>query len=429
MKRVFFLLFFLLAISAHAQTFSGTLSIMQGLTDDTTAQFAVIVPKTAKYTVQAVRDGSDEKIQPVWAKLSSVSFSDDAVLKIGFSGLHLNESYKLQVLDSKGKIIDSRKFKSLDINKPNPRIVYASCMADYLQNTDLWQALVNEKPDLVIFAGDNVYADKFDVLKLKRIPADEEHMWGRYVSTRKSLVFFKSSELRPVLATWDDHDTGFDNANKTSPYMKQALAIFKAFYAQEEGLSAHFEKGPGVSSFFRAFGQNFLLLDDRSERDPENAQKKGSMFGKSQEQWVAERIVNAAGPIVMINGSQFFGSLAVESVFYDYPESFFALSYALRQSKQPVIFVSGDIHFSEIAQIEKDFFGFPTVEITSSSMHSVVYPGIDIKISNDRRIMSTTKYNFIAVKTRAMNGRLVGVAESIGKGQTRYFSHGFNVGF
>ena len=102
---------------------------------------------------------------------------------------------------------DSRKFQPTAIafgacaheNKPQP----------------IWDAIVNTKPDLFIFAGDNIYADTEDM----------EVMKAKYAKLAAKPGYKSLLETCPVLATWDDHDFGVNDGGKHYS-MKRNLLSF-----------------------------------------------------------------------------------------------------------------------------------------------------------------------------------------------------------
>ena len=62
----------------------------------------------------------------------------------------------------------------------------------------------------------------------------------------------------------------------------------------------------------------------------------------------------------------------------------------------PFVLVSGDIHYSELMEIETEIFGYKTYEITSSSIHSFTFLQHHNFKKNPRRIKkcATSKHNF-----------------------------------
>src|SRR5260221_8258093 len=88
---------------------------------------------------------------------------------------------------------------------PLSRIAFGSC-ADQAKPQPIWEAILAYRPDLFIFAGDNVYGDfnSADATNLRRAYAVAEDIAG-YARLRDSVSH---------LAIWDDHDYGVDDGGR-----------------------------------------------------------------------------------------------------------------------------------------------------------------------------------------------------------------------
>jgi hypothetical protein len=141
-----------------------------------------------------------------------------------------------------------------------------------------------------------------------------------------------------------------------------------------------------------------------------------------QEDWLMKSLAEAATPTWLLNGSQFFGKYLEKDSFEGrHPYQFKRVLEKLRSIEAPVVFGSGDVHFSEVMRIEKPALGYETFEITSSSMHSLTAPWVNIRKTNPRRIATTWHYNYVVVQARAQAGRLDFRALSLGKNLNVYF--------
>ena len=74
-------------------------------------------------------------------------------------------------------------------------IAFGSCNRQNTENI-LWKEIIKNKPNLWIWGGDNIYADRHDMNKLKNDYTTLKNQKG-YVSLTNNI---------PVMATWDDHD-------------------------------------------------------------------------------------------------------------------------------------------------------------------------------------------------------------------------------
>jgi hypothetical protein len=106
-----------------------------------------------------------------------------------------------------------------------------------------------------------------------------------------------------------------------------------------------------------------------------------------------------------MNGSQFFPSVIwKESVSRDHAEQLKKLSQELRAIGKQVTFASGDVHYSEISEIDFDVLGYDAVEVTSSSIHSKPIPGAPWIVPNPMRVRATGDRNYVLVTSSAVSG-------------------------
>lgn len=400
-------------------------SILQGYTDDQSAEFSITHECCENLRIEVVDKETGGRHYPSWLKIEDRPFSDWAVQKVQFQGLRLGREYKLQVLTRGDLVLDERSFGLLDVNKPNARFAICSCMDDSLHRKSVWDSLREQKPDMAFFIGDSVYADKISWLEKR--PADPKQLWERYMEMRSRIEFYKADRLIPVVAVWDDHDYGANNQDRRYPFKTDAKEAFETFFAQS-GESCQLEKGPGVSSSFSAFGQRFYLLDGRYFRSaPEDRDE--TFIGVEAEEWLFTQLAQYNVPSWLMLGNQWFGGYRKkESYEYDQPQSFAVFLQRLKGLRAPVVFVSGDVHYSEIMEIEPELLGYPTLEITSSSMHSMTAPGWHRVMYNPRRLMATSHHNFVVVESHVdSQGKLNGRATSFGSRGRQYFSHRFIV--
>lgn len=392
-------------------------SILQGMTDETSSQFSIVLPKAQVFKVEVVRaDGVSSPLQTE-SEFVGREFSPEAVLKLRVFGLELGAEYVLRILDETGSARDERVFQALNLSKTDVNIAFISCQLDLLHRDDIWSQLQKRQPDVAMFVGDNVYADRTSFINKR--PADEKQLWERYVLTRQRVAFYFQKRLVPVLATWDDHDYGADNAGKNYPHQRASRLTFDTFFAQ--GPRPALVAGPGISRKFSAFGADFYFLDGRTFRD--EGQAPGALiFGEEQERWLFSTI--AARPTWLVNGSLFFGAYySGESFEGRYAQNFDSFLKRLSATPGTCCFVSGDVHFSEVMDIEAKILGYPTVEVVSSSMHSYTFPGHEGRFTNPRRRTTASSHNFVMFagrcQGRAIDGELISQAAAREEFRTR----------
>ena len=344
--------------------------LLQSVTSDSQARFVAVVPRDESPLYYLRRAASVSRLVSERFQHTNAKFSTDQIEALE---LKPGETYELLVLGSDGRLWDRRSFRALDVAGHRARVAVISCMDDHLREPMLkmWPQVMAQKPDAIWMIGDNVYADHLEKGWGETNP---DILWDRYVETRQDLPVFKANPLIPVFATWDDHDFGRNDSDRTYPYKDQSAEVFFAFFAQKKPAPG-FERGPGVASWWTGFGLEVALLDDRTFRSPDRLEVPDQThFGPDQERWLEQHLESAKKPVLLVDGDQFFGGYhRFESYEGSHPTSFKRALEQWRKAKVPLLFVSGDRHLSEILNVDSESLGFPTFEITSSAIHATVF--------------------------------------------------------
>ena len=192
-------------------------SVLQGSTTSDATLIRVIYPK--KLQVEYTVTNSDKKTFKVTrVKSFSKKHSVFKVEHIKVTGLSLSETYTLKITSDNKRWNDVRTFKALDTKKNNLKILVASCMSDSFNEigNDIWPKAFSKKPDVTFLIGDNLYAETYAGKYLgKDYPAAPAHLWNRHVDHAMTLKLNRMDHLTPTYATWDDHDYGKNDGNKT----------------------------------------------------------------------------------------------------------------------------------------------------------------------------------------------------------------------
>lgn len=374
-------------------------SILQGATDDTRTQFSIVHEGSLDIEF-LVTDSAGNQWHPDDIRRISSPPHPKVISKVFFSNLNPQDTYYLHLMDRQSQTrLDLREFQTLDLNKPSLRFAFCSCMNEAHHAPAIWNNMVRNRPDVLFFIGDSVYADT----GAGEGGATPSHLWKRFCEARMTLEIYYSQRLVPIFATWDDHDFGRNDANSENyRYVRESQTNFLNFFAQDPSHCQILERGPGVSSALRLRNQLFILFDDRSFRLASGSKDRYAHWGAEQEGWALERVRRHDGPTWLINGSQFFPSMPFkESLSQDHPVQLAGLRKELRECASRVVFVSGDVHYSEISRLERELLGYETLELTSSSIHSTTLPGVPTLVPNGRRMASTGKRNYLMVEARA----------------------------
>ena len=146
--------------------------------------------------------------------LNIISQSSNKVINKYRSDVQFQQSIIKGMKNSMGNL--NRNFIS---NKSTFSIAFGSCSS---QESDLpiFNNIVKHQPDLFIFLGDNIYGDtkNMDTLKKKY----------NLLGNKKSFINLKNKV--PILATWDDHDYGWNDIGKSYEYKEESKEIFLQFF-------------------------------------------------------------------------------------------------------------------------------------------------------------------------------------------------------
>ncbi|KRG70425.1 alkaline phosphatase D family protein [Pseudoxanthomonas dokdonensis] len=170
------------------------------------------------------------------------------------------------------------------------RVAFGSCCRiQFDPEQRIWNAVRALEPDMFLWLGDNIYAD-----------SDQEgalvDLYGRGRTVERLEPLLRAT---PQLATWDDHDFGYNDSDGRSPYKADALRIFKQFWANP-GYGE--SDNPGVYFKQHYGGVDFFVLDGRYHRDPtdkvDDANK--TMLGARQKAWLKRELKASRTPFKVL---------------------------------------------------------------------------------------------------------------------------------
>lgn len=392
------------------------LAILQGLTNESATQISVVTSNTDSARIHFLDVSTTKPLTEVTERQHSIPDSKIVVRQFLLTKLNPKSTYRLTVLDHEGRELDTRQFRTLDLKRNNLKFAAASCISDqHLEHqSELWSALREAKPDFLLLLGDNNYAAVIN--RVNKSPLTLPMLWRRYAESALQIDLYHFKELIPTLAIWDDFDYGMKDGGLNHPYGREAKKAFEAYFAQNSTADhPEYSKGPGIAAAWRAFGFEFLLLDNRSFRT------ETTHFGRDQEQWILNYLAQSRLPTWLISGDQWFGGYhRFESYEGNHKESFKEFLSNIKSSKAHVLFLSGDRHLSEVMKIEPELLGYETYEFTSSPMHAKTYPSNWETIPNRRHWMGIAQelnFNLFEVHMADAKKRLRKMkVRAIGKG-------------
>jgi alkaline phosphatase D len=288
-----------------------------------------------------------------------------SVSHILIDGLNTIDFTRIEFTDIKGKALGHRLMRGLDLQSTDLRLAIGTCSHVKKASSDMpiWDRVQNSNAQAFIYAGDLVYANSAFDTALGR-PAKPKEALEKYIASFALIPFYRQEKLIPTYCIWDDHDYGWNNGGITHPHKAEMTEMFRLFFPIH-GETKTINQGPGLSFCWSAFGMDFFFLDDRSFY-----QKGHDQWGREQWQWFEQRYLSSSRPCWIINGTTFLAYWSLSESVEKSPLSLNQLRDLFRRHLRPTLLVSGDVHYSQLQEIDASQFGRKIYELTSSCLHS-----------------------------------------------------------
>eukprot|EP00397_Hematodinium_sp_SG-2012_P047950 GEMP01054739.1.p1 GENE.GEMP01054739.1~~GEMP01054739.1.p1 ORF type:complete len:405 (+),score=57.30 GEMP01054739.1:87-1217(+) len=255
---------------------------------------------------------------------------------------------------------------------PSVKMCFASCarVTNPQESQPWWELIVNQQPAAFTWLGDAVYADKWSLERFttgNKLIHEPEYV-KHYNAQKEHPDYKRLRDTTPIFGTWDDHDFGTNDGDKTWPHKKAAHKAFLDFLDVPQDSPRR--KLNGVYSSERIpYGDShilLLLLDVRYNKDPWSARPHGDFLGEDQWAWLEKEVTNSDAPLILLgSGIQVvwndWGHLGAEH-WNRFPEAKHRLLNLL--SGRRVVFLSGDVHMFEVRYIES----WHALEVTTSGL-------------------------------------------------------------
>jgi len=265
--------------------------------------------------------------------------------------------------------------------EPVSRIAFGSCCSQYLPDKKIFDRILELDPQLYIAGGDNIYGDFFALA-----PGTKEYIEGAYRQLAGDQSWRRLRAQVPMIATWDDHDTGENDGTSNNPVKADAKDLFFKFWNIQETDPRHNRPDGGIygSYYFNddAHKVQVIMLDLRWNHTPYKAQGAGAalsgydtmlspdatILGATQWSWLEEELSKPAKVRIIMSSLQFNSN-------YDGGENWAVLPlerqrmYDLIKSTNAngVFFLSGDVHFAEFTKTQPVGM-YPIYDFTSSGI-------------------------------------------------------------
>ena len=266
-----------------------------------------------------------------------------------------------------------------DTEPPKPPLVYkvafGSC-AHQKHSLPIFHEVVRHQPDVFVFLGDNIYGDTNDMKVLKQ----------KYQQLGSKPSYQALKQNTEILATWDDHDYGANDAGKHYPHKKESKAIFLDFFEEPKGSERYQHEGI-YTSVVRNVGDKkvqFLILDGRTFRDnlKRNQKRKSfyrwdyephtdtstTLLGEAQWKWLERELQKPADFRILVSGTQFGIDANGYEAWANFPHEQQRLIELIQKTQaNHLVVISGDVHYAEISKFDTKQC-YPIYDITSSGL-------------------------------------------------------------
>jgi alkaline phosphatase D len=243
------------------------------------------------------------------------------------------------------------------------------------------QLASEQKPDLFIFLGDNVYADTKDLSKMKE----------SYTKLANQPSFQALKKVSKLLAVWDDHDYGWNDSGRHYELKEQSKEVFLDFWNEPTQSTRRSHKGIYHAEWIEHQGKKIqiLLLDTRTYRDDlrrwpkDNPRPKqyfysldyepyanadSTLLGDMQWKWLEEQFMQVADLRIICSSTQFGVEFNGYEAWANFPHEQQKMFDLIKKTKaEGVLFLSGDVHYAELSMQEHPDL-YPIYDLTASGL-------------------------------------------------------------
>lgn len=271
-----------------------------------------------------------------------------------------------------------------DAGEPRPltRIAFGSCVHQD-KPQPIWDAVNADDPELFIFMGDNIYGDSRDINELRE----------KYQKLSENPGFQTLRQQTDVIATWDDHDYGENDAGKDYPLKEASRQLMLDFWGEPANTQRRTrDSGLYTSYLYGPPGQRVqvLLLDLRWNRTALNSVSRAvyetvrkpnnqgpyspiesadaALLGEAQWQWLEQQLEAPADLRLMVSSLQLLPEFTGWESWANFPDARQRLFNLIREQRvENLMILSGDTHWAEFSRLD-GATPYPLWEITSSGL-------------------------------------------------------------
>lgn len=240
------------------------------------------------------------------------------------------------------------------------------------------------KPDAFIFLGDNIYGDTDNM----------DTLWHKYQMLGAHPEYKKLDSATRILATWDDHDFGRNDAGRHYPYKEQSKELFLKFFKEPDSSARRKHEGIYQAEYLKQGDKTIqvLLLDVRTFRNSllkydtfaklprkeyfyqldykPHVSTDSALLGEAQWKWLEEELKKPADLRLICSGSQFSIEFNGYEAWANFPHEQKRMLNLIKSTKaSSVLFLTGDVHYAEISRLPEEGL-YPIYDVTASGITS-----------------------------------------------------------
>jgi len=269
------------------------------------------------------------------------------------------------------------------------RIAFGSCAMQF-KPQPIWNTIANQKPDLFLFLGDNIYGD-FD--GIKSFTPTVETLKRDWTMLANEPNFKAFRQQVPILATWDNHDYGKHNGGAEFELKDLTKKVFLDFFNVPKDFWRRQTNGIYDTRIIGPKGKRvqIILLDTRYFKGPFSKDKRSkdekkaagltgslgsyipnndptvSLLGNAQWSWLEAQLLKPAEVRLIASSTQVIPNEKAMDEWGNYPLERQRLFDLIDKTKaNGVIILSGNVHFTEISEYTR--LSYPLLDFTSSGM-------------------------------------------------------------
>ncbi|MCI0685149.1 MAG: alkaline phosphatase D family protein [Gemmataceae bacterium] len=288
---------------------------------------------------------------------------------------------------------------------PVERIAFGSCVHQD-KPQPVWDAIVATRPQLFLMIGDNIYHDVTHDKSRKN-----DTLAQKYARLDAQPGFRKLRQSCPLLATWDDHDYGLNDAGASYPLRRESQQAFVDFAGVPADSPRRRQEGVYHAEIFGPADKSVqvLLLDTRYFRGPLKKRAKffpgegpyepssdtaASMLGDTQWKWLADQLKKPAAVRILVSSIQVVPQDHHWEKWHNLPHERDRLFKLIRATGAAGLFcISGDRHLAELSMMDAGI-GYPLYDLTSSGLNQGFGKWRKLETNRHRVMTMNTGNNF-----------------------------------